>query len=132
RTGEGAHVTTSLLAEGVWSASVVIQAALCDATFPGLHDRSNPWSAGTNVYRAADGTWFLLAVTPDKLAGVAKAIGRQDLLTDPRFSDHAKLAANRHELIAILDKVFGAQPMAHWYEVLNGFTIGAVRGPQEV
>jgi formyl-CoA transferase len=39
---------------------------------------------------------------------------------------------NRHELIAILDEVFGAQPMAHWYDVLNGFTIGAVRAPQDV
>jgi len=33
RTGEGGYVTTSLLAEGVWSASVSIQAALCDAKF---------------------------------------------------------------------------------------------------
>ena len=29
RTGKGSYVTTSLLAEGVWSASVSIQAALC-------------------------------------------------------------------------------------------------------
>jgi len=132
RTGEGAYVTTSLLAEGVWAASVSIQAALCDAKFLGLHDRGNPMSAATNVYRAADDTWFVLALTPDKLAEAAKAIGRPDLLTDPRFSDPAKLAANRHELVAILDEVFGAQPMAHWYEALSGFTIGAVRGPQEV
>ena len=54
RTGEGAHVTTSLLAEGVWSASVSIQAALCDAKFFGLHDRKNPANAAMNVYRAAD------------------------------------------------------------------------------
>jgi formyl-CoA transferase len=132
RTGEGAYVTTSLLAEGVWAASVSIQAALCDAKFPGLHDRGNPASAATNVYRAADGTWFILALTPDKYAALAKAIGRPDLLTDPRFSDPAKLAANRPKLVAILDEVFGAQPIAHWYEVLSGFTFGAVRGPQEV
>jgi formyl-CoA transferase len=132
RTGKGSYVTTSLLAEGVWAASVSIQAALCDAKFSGLHDRGNPASAATNVYRAADGTWFILAVTPDKLAAVAKAIGRPDILTDPRFSDPAKLPANRHELVAILDEVFGAQPIAHWYGVLGGFTFGAVRGPQEV
>jgi crotonobetainyl-CoA:carnitine CoA-transferase CaiB-like acyl-CoA transferase len=132
RTGEGSHVTTSLLAEGVWAASVSIQAALCDAKFLGLHDRGNPMSAATNVYRAADDTWFVLALTPDKLSDAAKAIGRPDLLTDPRFSDPAKLAANRHELVALLDEVFGAQPMAYWYRALSGFTIGAVRGPQEV
>src|SRR5205809_1029954 len=92
RTGKGAYVTTSLLAEGVWSASVSIQAALCEAKFYGLHDRKNPANAALNVYRASDGTWFVLIVTPDKLAAVAKAIGRADLLTDPRFSDPAKRA----------------------------------------
>jgi formyl-CoA transferase len=71
---------------------------------------------------------------PDKLAVLAKAVGRADLLTDPRFSDPAKLMQNMPQLTAILDEVFSAQPMAHWYEVFNGVhvTFGAVRGPQEV
>jgi crotonobetainyl-CoA:carnitine CoA-transferase CaiB-like acyl-CoA transferase len=134
RTGKGSYVTTSLLAEGVWSASVSIQAALCEAKFFGLHDRTHPANAALNVYRASDGVWFVLLVMPDKVAAVAKAIGRADLLTDPRFSDPAKLAANMPQLTAILDEIFSAQPMAHWYEVFNGVhvTFGAVRGPQEV
>jgi len=134
RTGSGAHVTTSLLAEGVWSASVSIQGALCGAKFFGLHDRTHPANAAMNVYRTADNTWFVLLVTPDKLAAVAKAIGRADLLTDPRFADPAKLVANMPQLTTILDEIFSAQPIAHWYEVFNGahVTFGPVRGPQEV
>jgi crotonobetainyl-CoA:carnitine CoA-transferase CaiB-like acyl-CoA transferase len=134
RTGKGSYVTTSLLAEGVWSASVSIQGALCDAKFFPAHDRKNPANAAMNVYRASDGTWFVLIVTPDKLAPVANAIGRPDLLTDPRFSDPAKLLENMSQLVAILDAVFCSQPMAHWYEVFNGVhvTFGAVRGPQDV
>ena len=134
RTGKGSYVTTSLHAEGVWSASVSIQAALCEAKFFAPHDRKNPANAALNVYRASDETWFVLLVMPDKLAAVAKAIGRTDLLTDPRFSDPAKLAANMGQLATILDEVFGAQPMAHWYEVFNGVhvTFGVVREPQEV
>jgi crotonobetainyl-CoA:carnitine CoA-transferase CaiB-like acyl-CoA transferase len=134
RTGKGSYVTTSLLAEGVWSASVSIQAALCDAKFFGLHDRKNPANAAMNVYRASDGTWFVLVVTPDKLTAVAKAIGRSDLLTDPRFSNLTKLVQNMSQLTAILDEVFSSQPMAHWYEVFNGVrvTFGAVREPHEV
>jgi crotonobetainyl-CoA:carnitine CoA-transferase CaiB-like acyl-CoA transferase len=134
RTGKGSYVTTSLLAEGVWSASVSIQAALCEAKFFGLHDRKNPANAALNVYQAADGTWFVLLVMPDKLAAVAKAIGRTDLLTDPRFSDPAKLMANMPQLTAILDQIFSSQPMSHWYEVFNGVhvTFGAVREPKEV
>ena len=134
RTGKGSYVTTSLLAEGVWSASVFIQAALCEANFFGLHDRAHPANAALNVYRASDGTWFVLIVMPDKLAAVAKAIGRTDLLTDPRFSDPAKLMANMPQLTAILDQIFSSQPMSHWYEVFNGVhvTFGAVREPKEV
>jgi formyl-CoA transferase len=134
RTGKGSYVTTSLLAEGVWSASVSIQAALCEAKFFAPHDRKNPANAALNVYRSSDGTWFVLLVTPDKLASVAKAIDRPDLLTDPRFSDPAKLIEHMSALADILDDVFGSKPMAHWREVFDGVhvTFGAVRGPEEV
>ncbi len=134
RSGKGSYVTTSLLAEGVWSASVSIQAALIGAKFYGLHDRTHPVHAALNVYRAADDTWFVLIISADKFVAVAKAIGRADLLTDPRFSDPAKVAANMPQLTAILDEVFAAHPMAHWYEIFAGLnvTFGAVRNPQEV
>jgi crotonobetainyl-CoA:carnitine CoA-transferase CaiB-like acyl-CoA transferase len=134
RTGKGTYVTTSLLAAGIWSASVSIQAALAGAKFYGLHDRKHPASAALNVYRASDGTWFVLVVMHDKLAAVTKAIGRSDLLTDPRFSDPAKLMTNMPQLTAILDETFSAQPMEHWNEVFNGVhvTFGAVLGPEEV
>jgi crotonobetainyl-CoA:carnitine CoA-transferase CaiB-like acyl-CoA transferase len=134
RTGKGSYVTTSLLAEGVWSASVSIQAALCEAKFFAPHDRKNPANAALNVYRAFDGTWFLLIVTPDKLAAVAKAIGRPDLLTDPRFSDPAKLVEHMSALTEILDDVFTSKPMAYWREAFDGVhaTFGVVRGPEEV
>src|ERR1700719_3263540 len=120
RTGKGSYVTTSLLAEGVWSASVSIQAALCEAKFFAPHDRKNPANAALNVYRASDGAWFVLIVTPDQLVALAKAIDRTDLVTDPRFSNPANLMANMPQLTAILDEIFCAEPMAHWYKGFNG------------
>jgi len=134
RTGKGSHVTTSLLAEGVWSSSVYVQAALGGAKFSPLHDRTHPANAGLNIYRTSDDTWFMLVVTPDKVKAVAEAIGRPDLLSDSRFTDPKNLTANMPALTAILDEVFATQPMAHWYEVFSGHHIifGAVRSPQEV
>src|SRR4029077_15036793 len=101
RTGKGSYVTPSLLAEGVWSASVSIQAAMCEAKFFGLHDRKNPANAALNVYSSSDDTWFVLIVTPDKLFAVANALARADLLPDPRFSEPAKLVQNMPQLTAI-------------------------------
>jgi crotonobetainyl-CoA:carnitine CoA-transferase CaiB-like acyl-CoA transferase len=134
RTGKGSYVTTSLLAEGVWSASVAIQAALCEAKFSPQHDRKNPANAGQNIYKSSDDIWFLLVLSPDKIPAVTEGIGRADLLRDPRFADPAKLAANMGQLAAILDEVFSAQPMDHWQEVFDKarVTYGLVRDPHDV
>src|SRR6266481_485927 len=134
RTGTGSYVTTSLLAEGIWAAGVSIQGALSGAKLFGLHDRKSPPNPAMNVYKSADDHWFVLLVTPDKVAALANAIGRADLMTDPRFSDPAKAAANAAELTGILDEAFAGQPMAHWCEVFEQahLTFGDVKGPSDV
>lgn len=134
RTGHGSYVTTSLLASGVWSAGVMVAGALAGGKMPPLLDRAHPANAGANVYRSSDGVWFVLVAQPDKVADLVKALGRPDLLTDPRFSDPAKLAENRATLTAIFEEVFAAQPMAYWADLLGkiNITFGAVNGPEEV
>ncbi len=132
---KGSYVTTSLLAEGVWSASVSIQAALCGAEVLWAARSKESRQCGfaqcvSWACRLAPGSFLL--VLPDKLAAVAKAIGPgRDLLTDPRFSDPAKLIQNMAQLTAILDEVFSSQPaMSHWQDVFNGSTrhlLGVVR-----
>jgi crotonobetainyl-CoA:carnitine CoA-transferase CaiB-like acyl-CoA transferase len=134
RTGKGSYVTTSLLAEGVWSAGVAIQAALAGAKFAPQHDRKNPANVAMNVYKSSDDVWFVIVVTPDKIPAVLEGIGRPDLLKDPRFSDPKALAANRPQLTAIVDEIFCSQPISHWQEVLDKahITYGLVRDPQDV
>lgn len=133
-TGKGSYVTTSLLGSGVWASGVAIQAALVDGTFFPLHDRLKPPNATLNVYRSSDNSWFLLVVPPDRWPALAKEIGRADLLTDARFSDQAKLAANAPQLTAILDAMFAAQPMDHWHEIFDHAHVpfGVMREPSEV
>jgi crotonobetainyl-CoA:carnitine CoA-transferase CaiB-like acyl-CoA transferase len=134
RTGKGSYVTTSLLAAGVWSCGVFVQAALCDASFFPLHDRLKPPNAMLNVYRSSDDNWFLIVLTPDKWPALANGIGRPDLLTDERFAEPGKRATNSTELTAILDELFGSLPMSHWREVFDQghLTFGVVRAPSEV
>lgn len=134
RTGKGSYVTTSLLASGVWAASVMVGGALAGAKLPAMHDRTHPANAGLNVYRSADESWFVLVVQPNKVVSLVKAIDRTDLLTDSRFTDPAKLAANMDALTAILAEVFASQPMAHWSDALGNanITFGVVNGPGDV
>jgi len=134
RTGKGSYVTTSLLANGAWSSGIAIQGALCDAKFFPLHDRKNPPNATLNVYQSSDDHWFLIVMTPDHWPALASGIGRPDLLTDARFADPAKQAANSAALAEILDTLFRSQPLAHWRDVFEKAHIpfGLVQTPPEV
>jgi formyl-CoA transferase len=134
RTGEGCYVTTSLIGAGIWASALLVQAALCDAKFYPLHDRKNPPNATFNVYQTSDNRWFLIVMQPKDWPALPAAIGRPELLSDPRFADDAARAKNSGQLAAILDQVFAAQPLAHWHDVFERarITYGIVKTPAEV
>jgi len=134
RTGEGCYVTTSLLAEGIWASAVTVQAALSDAKFFPLHDRKNPPNAIFNVYQTSDNRWFLIVMQPKDWPALVAAVSRPELATDPRFADDVARAKNSGQLAAILDKIFAAQPLAHWRDAFERarVTYGIVQTAAEV
>ena len=133
RTGKGSHVTTSLVAEGAWSCSLYVQAALCGAKFFPLHDRKNPPNAIINVYGTSDDHWFLIVLQSKDWPALAKAIERPDLVSDVRFADDKARGSNASQLTGILDETFASQPLAHWRGVFDQahITYGVVRHPSE-
>lgn len=134
RTGKGSYVTTSLIASGVWSASIYVQAALAGANFYPLHDRKDPPNATFNVYRTSDDQWFLIIAQNKDWPAIAAASGHQELLLDARFGDDAKRAANAAALTEILDAAFASQTLDHWRQAFDQahVTYGIVRSPKEV
>jgi formyl-CoA transferase len=133
-TGKGSWVTTSLIAEGTWSCSMSIAAALCGAKFYPLHDRKSPPNATFNVYQTSDNQWFLIIVQDKDLPALATAIGLPELLTDTRFADDRKRAANSRELAEALDRVFLSQPWGYWREAFDRarITYGLVHNPADI
>jgi len=134
RTGKGSYVTTSLIAEGIWSSAMSVQAALCGARFYPLHDRKNPPNAIFNVYATSDDHWFVIVVQGKDWPALATAIGHPELVSDARFTDDAKRTANAAQLAETLDKLFTSQSLAHWQEALTSarITWGLVQTPAEV
>jgi formyl-CoA transferase len=133
RTGKGSYVTTSLIAQGAWSCSMSVSAALCGAKFYPLHDRKNPPNAIFNVYQSSDDQWFLIIVQDKDWPALATGIGHPELLTDARFGDKAR-TTNSAALAEILDTIFVSQPWARWQEALSHarITYGLVRNPVDV
>lgn len=120
KTGRGGHVSTSLIASGVWSAGPWIEGLLHDAKFFPQHDRKQPPNALVNTYRTADNRWIMLvAAQPKDWPGFAKAISRADLIEDVRFKEAADRAKNAAALVDEFDAVFAKQALDHWVKVLN-------------
>jgi crotonobetainyl-CoA:carnitine CoA-transferase CaiB-like acyl-CoA transferase len=121
QTGRGTMVSTSLLANGVWWNAIQIQAALCGARVEPRPPREAPASALANLYRCADGRWFLLNLLNDDRdwPHLLRAIERPELGDDPRFSATPARRANAQALVPVLDQVFGAKPWAQWRGILN-------------
>ncbi|MGE0750345.1 MAG: CaiB/BaiF CoA transferase family protein [Variibacter sp.] len=121
RTGKGTQVGTSLIANGVWSNACFSQAALCGARFIDRPPREDAPNAVVSHYQCADGRWLMLSLLDEdrQWPGLAKAIGREDLIADPRFANKTSRRAHARELTAILDQLFGSKPVAAWREALD-------------
>lgn len=116
RTGKGTKVSTSLVANGIWSNSLFIQGALCGAepyTYP---SRSEAPNALVNHYVTRDGKRFILCgIRADKdWVAVCRSIGREDLLEEERFATAEGRYAHAAELVAIFDAAFVQRDFDEW------------------
>ncbi len=123
RTGRGTRVSCSLLASGAWSNSVMIQAKLLGAQFLERRPREDARSFTSVYYRAADRRLFKMTVvdTQRDWPKVCRAIGRPELADDSRYATLEERLKNgrMRELIALCDRIFASQPMAHWQRSLE-------------
>jgi formyl-CoA transferase len=122
RTGRGAMVSTSLLANGLWWNAIQVQGILCGARTVVRPPRERSVSALANLYNCRDGRWFLMSLTADerRWPDLAGCIGRGDLVNDPRFATLEARRRNAADLIAILDEVFAQKDWAEWRAILEG------------
>ena len=130
RTGKGSHVSSNLMANGIWAASVLAQAKLCGATFQERRTREHALNAVTNHYKCKDGRWIILSLLNEEKQwpALARCMGREDLVTDERFATKAGRHARSLELIELFDGIFATRDLAEWRQILdgNGLVFGVV------
>lgn len=120
KTGKGTHVSTSLVANGIWAAGAWVEGALNGGHFFSQHDRETPPNALLNPYQTSDNRWILIVAAQQKdWGGFIQAIGQPQLASDPRFADARKRLENSADLVKILDPMFASRPLAHWKKVLT-------------
>jgi crotonobetainyl-CoA:carnitine CoA-transferase CaiB-like acyl-CoA transferase len=130
RTGRGSQVRSNLMANGIWANGVLAQAKLCGARFEPRRPRERALNAVTNHYQCRDGRWIILSLLNEdrQWPVLAKCLGREDLIADPRFATKADRHARSIELIGIFDQIFAGKDLAEWRAILdgNGLVFGVV------
>ncbi len=104
RTGAGSHVTTSLLANGVWAHAMMTAVALCGMPTGSKDAPVQPGNAVSFPYETADGRWLHINMMnePKEWAGLLLALELQALADDPRFAQIPQRRANAPALVTIL------------------------------
>ena len=82
---------------------------------------SRPSVSQSYVFECSDGKWIALHMSsPEKFwNGLASAIGRPDLLRDPRFADRSGRIKHHEDLIALMTPIFQRRSRADWCAALG-------------
>ena len=115
QTGEGSVVSTSLMANGLWSNGCQVQSALAGYELVGRPPRGqrgvfNEW------YETQDGRMFVVLSTHPvrDWTLLARAVGRPDWLDDPRLVAPQGLLDHSAELVDALSAIFASDTWESW------------------
>lgn len=117
RTGRGTMVHTSLLANGVWSASCLAQAQLANADFSVMFGSRLTGA----LYETSDHRWLQLTMmrTDEDFDRLLVAMDRVELLASGKFSTLEQRVQNAEELTQLLRDTFKTKAAAEWMQLLR-------------
>ena len=114
RTGKGSFVATSLMNNGLWANSSIVQAALVGAPPMQKFHRTewpNPVSGG--MFKTKDNRYVIIVeLNPNNVDNLRDAFGADHLKGDPRFATVELRAKNAGELFEEMDKIVGQHELS--------------------
>lgn len=83
------------------------------------------YAAPSNVYRTRDGQWASIAASTQSIfERLARAMGRSDLVVDPRFATNPDRVTHRNDIDAIMAEWIGSKTMAELTALLDDAEVG--------
>jgi crotonobetainyl-CoA:carnitine CoA-transferase CaiB-like acyl-CoA transferase len=127
RTGRGQHIDTSLfegaLALSIWESAELWATGRIPQALGSAHRLTAPYQA----LRTRDGHITVAGNNQRLWERLCDAVGRADLVADPRFATNADRMANRAALAAELESVLERRVTGDWVQVL--LDAGVPAGP---
>ncbi len=118
-TGEGQWIDMSLLDGQVATLSYHGTGYLGTGNEPHRMGSAHPSLTPYQSFPASDGFFILGCANQGLWERMCHAIGRPELLEDPRFSSNTDRVKHRAECVEVLSEVFQSKPMEHWVKVIS-------------
>jgi crotonobetainyl-CoA:carnitine CoA-transferase CaiB-like acyl-CoA transferase len=127
RSGEGQHVEVAML-DAVLSlfadnAANVLTENVRFGKFGSGHPDLVPYQA----FPASDGYFIIACLTNAFYKRLAAALGRDDLLNDPRFATNPSRVKHRQHVVGVLSEIFKQNTCDHWIALLEANDIPTCR-----
>jgi len=120
-TGKASVVDGCLLATGMWA----MQPGITGTSLVGWEEmpkagRTMMPNPLVNNYKTSDGRYLALCMLQAQRywPGLCAALGRPELIDDPRFATDADRVANLEACIGTLDEIFAGKPLAEWKKIM--------------
>lgn len=130
-TGEGCRVDTSILEQAVWLNHDALIEVQYGEKYP--KSRKSPRRAFLNTYQCKDGKWVVISSTyfDRHFEGIMRAIGREDLIGDPRWTCIEDTMYKRApEMVEILDEGFAKMTQDEAVAALQAIDLAVERVQQ--
>ncbi|MEM1161463.1 MAG: CoA transferase [Pseudomonadota bacterium] len=126
RTGEAQRLDVAMLDTALSLMTTLMCVQQTNGTVP-AQSGNEAWSGSptSGAFQTADGVLMLAANNDAQRQRLFPAIGRADVLDDPRFSTAVAMTENAPALRELLATTFAAAPALHWEDVLNSVAVPA-------
>ena len=136
KTKKGSKVSSSLMANGIWANSILVQAALSKNSKFFKPTQATTTNAMVNHYKCSDEKSFYLALVKEEFEFpiFCDAIDLPKLKSDRRFMEISERRKNSINLVSILNEHFRQKPLSFWKDRFdrNKITYGHINSVEEV
>jgi formyl-CoA transferase len=115
-TGQGTHLDVPMLGATLGIAALQTSEFFGSGRDPEPLGSAHPRNAPYRVFRSRDGYFGMAAGNNALWKSVCDTVGREDLLTDERFTSPTLRAKHQDALLVILEEVLGQADTASWLE----------------
>lgn len=119
KSGEGQHVDTSLVDSGlalsVWEVTDYLSSGVVPGPLGSAHRMTAPYQA----FQCSDGYVTIGAANDRNFDKLARLLGHQEWVADPRFAADHQRVAHREILATLIEQETSQRPRDHWIAELE-------------